>query len=310
MAQHLPAEDNLDKESRKRLEKLESQWSEPCDARWLKELTLPDLKLLLEHFTPLQDLIRALVATPARASPSALAHETASLRDQASAAQAAQDSAEAALASTQAELAQAYERCRAAEHDLSQCTTKVQELLQKNRLQQQTIQQLEQQCQQLEQQCQQLQNTLSAAQAQLARSGTAPAELALLRQDTALAQALGLEPLPGDDTQALIQTVAVLSQRDNLERLWSALKDRCEANKRPATAGEHALLQAALDWHNHNWRTRPYRLIEAPPASAYHFEYHQRSRHASTGETISAQHLPGIADGSGRALCKALVNTQ
>ena len=303
MTQHLPAEDNLDKESRKRLEKLESQWSEPCDARWLKELTLPDLKLLLEHFTPLQDLIRALVATPAGTSPSALAHETASLRDQASAAQAAQDSAEAALASTQAELAQAYERCRAAERDLSQCTAKVQELVQQNRLQQQTMQQLEQQCQQL-------QNTLSAAQAQLARSGSAPAELALLRQDTALAQALGLEPLPSDDTQALIQTVAVLSQRDNLERLWSALKDRCEANKRPATAGEQALLQAALDWHNHNWRTRPFRLIEATPASAYHFEYHQRSRHASTGETISAQHLPGIADGSDRPLCKALVNTQ
>ena len=179
----------------------------------------------------------------------------------------------------------------------------MQELVEQNRLQQQTMQQLEQQRQQL-------QNTLSAAQAQLARSGSAPAELALLRQDTALAQALGLEPLPGDDTQALIQTVAVLSQRDNLERLWNALKDRCEANKRPATAGEHALLQAALDWHNHNWRTRPYRLIEAPPASAYHFDHHQRSRHASTGETISAQHLPGIADGSGRLLCKALVHTQ
>ena len=300
MTQHLPDEDNLDKESRKRLEKLESQWSEPYDAMLLKGLTLPELKLLLEHFTPLQDLIRALVATPAGASPGALAHETASLRDQASA---AQDSAEAALASTQAELAQAHERCRAAERDLSQCTTKVQELVEQNRLQKQTVQQLEQQCQQL-------QNALSAAQAQLARSGSAPAELALLRQDTALAQALGLEPLPGDDTQALIQTVAVLSQRDNLERLWGALKDRCEAEKRPATAGEHALLQAALDWHNHNWRTRPYRLIEAPPASTYHFDHHQRSRHASTGETISAQHLPGIADGSGRPLCKALVHTQ
>ena len=300
MTQHLPDEDNLDKESRKRLEKLESQWSEPYDAMLLKGLTLPELKLLLEHFTPLQDLIRALVATPAGASPGALAHETASLRDQASA---AQDSAEAALASTQAELAQAHERCRAAKHDLNQCTTKVQELVEQNRLQKQTVQQLEQQCQQL-------QNDLSAAQAQLARSGSAPAELALLRQDTALAQALGLEPLPGDDTQALIQTVAVLSQRDNLERLWNALKDRCEANKRPATAGEHALLQAALDWHNHNWRTRPYRLIEAPPASTYHFDHHQRSRHASTGETISAQHLPGIADGSGRPLCKALVHTQ
>lgn len=303
MAKHLPAEDRLDKKSRERLEKLEPQLPEPCDKWGLEKLTLPDLKLLLEHCTPLQDLIRALVATPAGASPGALAHETAHLRDQASAAQTAQDSAEAALASTQAELAQAHERCRAAERDLSQCTAKVQDLLQQNSLQQQAIQQLEQQRQQA-------QNALSVAQAQLARSGSAPAELALLRQDAALAQALGLEPLPGDDTQALIQTVAVLSQRDNLERLWGALKDRCEADKRPATAGEHALLHAALAWHNHNWRTRPYRLIEAAPASAYHFEYHQRSRHSNTGETVAAQHLPGIADGSGRPLCKALVHTQ
>ena len=92
MAKHLPDEDRLDKKSRERLEKLESQWSESCDAMFLKELKLPDLKLLLEHFTPLQDLIRALVATPVAASPGALAHETASLRDQASAAQTDSDS--------------------------------------------------------------------------------------------------------------------------------------------------------------------------------------------------------------------------
>jgi myosin heavy subunit len=303
MAKHPPAEDSLDKASRKRLEKFGAQWSEPGEGWISDKLTLPDLKLLLEHFTPLQDLIRTLMAKPAGASPGVLAHETASLRDQASAAQAAKEHAEAALASTQAELTQANERRRAVEHDLKQCTAKVKELQEENRIQKQTMQQLEQQCQQL-------QNTLSAAQAKLARSGSAPAELALLRQDTALAQALGLEPLPSDDTQALIQTVAVLSQRDNLERLWGALKDRCEANNRAATAGEHALLQAALAWHNHNWRTRPYRLIEATPASTYHFEYHQRSRHTNSGETISAQHLPGIADGSGRQLCKVLVSTR
>ena len=53
MAKHLPAEDSLDKKSRERLEKLEPQWSASCDAMFLKGLTLPDLKLLLEHFTPL-----------------------------------------------------------------------------------------------------------------------------------------------------------------------------------------------------------------------------------------------------------------
>lgn len=303
MDNSLSTEDNLDKKSRERLEKMEAQWSEPCSAWSLDKLTLPDLKLLLEHFTPLQDLIRALVATPAGANPSALTNETANLRDQASAAHAAQTQAETTLASTQAELEQAQERCRAAQQDLSECTATAQKLAQENHSLQQTIQKLEQRCQRLQQ-------DLSATQQQLSRSSLAPAELTLLRQDTALAKALGLEALPADDTQALIQVVAVLSQRDNLERLWNALKDRCEAEQRPATAGEHALLHAALAWHNHNWRTRPFRLIEAAPASAYNFESHQRSRHTSTGETISAQHLPGIADGSGRPLCKALVRTQ
>lgn len=230
-----------------------------------------------------------------------MAHETASLRDQASAAQAAQDSAEAALASTQAELAQAHERCRAAERDLSQCTAKVQELVEQNRLQKQTVQHLEQQCQQL----QTPQRRAGAIGPQRQRSGrtgfAAPRHRA---GPGAGAGALAQRRHPGPNSD---RGCAVAARRPGtaVECLERPLRSR----KRPATAGEHALLQAALDWHNHNWRTRPYRLIEAP-ASTYHFDHHLRSRHASTGETISAQHLPGIADGSGRPLCKALVHTQ
>jgi hypothetical protein len=54
--------------------------------------------------------------------------------------------------------------------------------------------------------------------------------------------------------------VAVLAQRDNLERL-PALKDRCEAENRPAHTAERALLAAALSWYNHNWRSKPYQLV-------------------------------------------------
>ena len=134
-----------------------------------------------------------------------------------------------------------------------------------------------------------------------------PPALDLLRDDPELAQAIGLAGLPDDDTQALIQTVAVLSQLDNLQRLWDALKERCEAGNRPASASELALLESALAWHNHNWLTRPYRLIEATPSSAYDFSRHLPSRHTPKGETVAALHLPGIADGSGKPLCKALV---
>lgn len=300
MHKHRTTEDDLHPKSRERLVTLESQFSLPWDQPYgLHRLSLPDLKLLLEHCTPLQELIRALVATPA----SSLGQDPAELSGQTSFTHTAQTQAETALASTQAELEQTHERCRAAQQDLSECTATAQKLAEENRSLQKTIQKLERQCLQLKQ-------DLSATQQQLSRSSIAPAELTLLRQDTALAKALGLEALPADDTQALIQVVAVLSQRDNLERLWGTLKDRCEAEKCPATADEHALLQAALAWHNHNWRTRPYRLIEAAPASAYHFESHQRSRHSKTGETVVTQLLPGIADGSGQTLCKALIQTQ
>ena len=310
MAKQLPTEDGLDKPSRKRLEKLGTQWSEPCEAWSVDKLTLPDLKLLLERFTPLQDLIRALVATPEGTSPNTLAQETASLRHEASSAQAAQSSAEDALAEAQAQLAQAHAQCSALQndlnqhkHDLSECAATTKNLLQENQAQANTIQKLEKEVQQAE-------KKLKACQAELARSGNAPAELALLRQDNALAQALGLAPLPSDDTLALIQMVAVLAQRDNLERLWRTLKDRCETELRPASASEAALLTAALAWYNHNWRTRPYSLIEATPATAYDMERHQRCRHSPTGDTVAAQHLPGMADGSGTPLCKALVSTR
>ena len=311
MAKNLPTEDGLNKDDRKRLEKLGGQWSKSDDA-WFSpdKLTLPDLKLLLEHFTPLQDLIRALVATPEGTSPSVLVQETAHLREQASSAQAAQSSAEDALTEVQAQLAQAHEQCHALQHalgqhqqDLRECAATTKNLLQEQQAQAHTIQQLEKKAQQA-------QKELKACQAELARTGTVPAELTLLRQDDALAQALGLAPLPSDDTQALIQIVAVLAQRDNLERLWHALKDRCEADHRPASSSESALLSAALAWHNYNWRTRPYSLIEASPSNGYDFERHQRSRHTPNGDSQAAQHLPGMADGSGTPLCKALVSTR
>jgi hypothetical protein len=44
--------------------------------------------------------------------------------------------------------------------------------------------------------------------------------------------------------------------------------------------------------------------------TAYDFERHLRSRHNTRGETVAALHLPGIADGGGHIVCKALVHTR
>ena len=308
----------LDKDSEKRLEKLTKEWLKKDSSFLDEKLTIFDLRLLLENFAPLQDLIRALAATAATevqaAAPAALAQadEAAPAQpapDYAAALAAAQQEKEAAIAQwqlAQAECSRLQSECQDASNKLEQCTAMAQELHQQSERQKQEIKNLKDERKQLGQNLQRAQNELAAAQE---RPHTAP-ELALLRQDPQLAQDMGLGDLPADDTQALIQTVAVLAQLDNLKRLWAVLKDRCEAEKRPATDNERALLQAAMAWHNHNWRSLPYRLIEPAPGSAYDYTPHMRCRHVTKGETVAALHLPGIADGSGQPLCKALVLTK
>lgn len=295
--------ETLDKDSRKRLEKLASHWTE-SPGFGLSNLTLPDLRLLLEHFEPLRELLRH-IAAPTQ-------HTALTAEEQSGAAP--QPATLQTMGQLQAELQQAHSECshlksqgQAAQHDLAACNATVKKLLQEEKKLQQNNKILKQDYKQLEKQLQQAQEQLSTCQS---IQNHVPPELALLRSDPDMAQRLGLPDLPSNNTQALIQTVAILAQRDNLERLWSALKDRCEADKRPASAPEHALLETALAWHNHNWRTRPYRLIEAAPSSAYHFDNHLRSGHTPTGETVAELHLPGIADGSGKPLCKALVRTR
>lgn len=282
----------LDKDSRKRLEKLADLWAEPPSSWLLEKFTFADLRLVLEHFAPLHDLIRAITAVPAVDSPGTVTLETTDL-----------GAARNDLDRVQTELEDAQAQCRALQTELAQGNATIEKL-------RQALVEQEQARKPLEKQLQQTQKDLSACRAELTRHSSAPAELALLREDVELAQRLGLTDLPADATQAMIQVVAVLSQRDNLQRLWDALKDRCEAQNRPAREPERALLIAVLGWHNHNWRTRPYRCIEAEPSAAYNFEHHQRSRHTPTGESVGELRLPGIADSSGKPLCKALLSTR
>lgn len=277
--------DNLDKDSRKRLEKLEGYWDE-SPSTWLQEkISLGDLRLLLEHSEPLQDLIRAIVTPAAGDDPAALARESTDLRLRASVASTTQQAALQQAARFQDELNSLREHSQTLQKDLQQAGDKVQQLLQENR-------------------------RLQEIRQQLLRSGKPPEQLTLLRQDGELARKLGLADLPPDDTAALIRVVAVLAQRDNIERLWEALRSRCEDGQRVVSSDELPLLQAALEWHNHNWQSRPYQLIEVSPGTVYDFNYAQRSQRALAGETVRQLLLPGIADGSGKVLRKALVLTR
>lgn len=298
----------LDKDSQKRLEKLEAEWEKPPASYSSDGLSASDLRLLLEHCQPLQDLMRRVVAgvgepaTTASASSSAGIDGTTSAELWAELAhvRGALEQSNPDRQQAEAQFDQLQQECRKVQSDLSRCTTEGKTLKQKYENQKQVIKALETELQEVGKKLKDCQ----------ASQASVPPELALLRSDPELSYQMGLTGLPTDNTHALIRMVAVLAQRDNLERLWGLLKDRCEAEKRAATQSELALLDAALEWHNHNWHTRPYKLINAAPASAYDFEKHLRSRHNSKGESIAVLQLPGIADGGGHLLCKALVQTR
>jgi len=285
----------LSKERRKRLDSLEKSWEAPEKLK--RTFGAADLRLLLEHYRPLRELIRSISmdssVSPKSPVSNAYEHQTAE----------ASTTIQADLGETQQELTYLRQHCNSLEQEIALCKSRAEKLTQQNATQQQANQQLEHQLRQLRVE-------LAASKEQLAQATRCPPELATLREDAWLAQQLGLAELPADNLQALVQIVAVLAQLDNLERLWNALKERCEAENRAVNPAERALLGQALGWYNHNWHSKPYRLIEATAGAPYDYEQHSRSKHFSSGETISELRLPGFADGSGRPRCKALVITR
>lgn len=334
----------LDKASAERLSKLQKDWLLENTGGFFntqEKLTLHDLHLLLEHFEPLRALIRSMArlepptasmppVQPACAAPHPQLDSAADI----SAPPAAPPDEDALrtlakqrndalrqLEQLQQEQADLASRSQNTMADLKTCTARVQELHTDNQQLQQERDWLDEQLQQSRKEAdkqrkaaQQAQKKLDNCQAELEFERSRPSappspEVDILRRDTELAQRLDISPLPDDPQQALIRTVAVLSQRSNLERLWQALRERCNTQQRAAQSDELALLTSALAWHNHNWHARPYSLLEVAPGSRYDYESHQRCQHTATGEQIQAQLLPGLADGSGAPLCKPLVRT-
>ena len=278
----------LNKDACKQLEKLSRAWETPEKSRL--GFGPAELRLLLEHYRPLQELIRTI----AGAAHQPDLHEQPPLEALA---------LRAALEDARRELNIQQQRYQALEQELAKCKAIASRLEQENIAQRQLNQELTEQLQQA-------QAELSSRDEQLARATHGPAELALLRQDVELSRKLELTELPADNIQALTQVVAVLAQPDNLERLWNALKERCEAENRAANQAERALFAQALNWHNHNWRSKPYRLIEVTGGTSYNYEHHLRSRDTPTGEILAEQLLSGFTDGGGRVRCKALVKTR
>lgn len=320
--------------SSRRLEELAKQWSQETPGLFDK-FTAADLQLMLQYFQPLQQLIQA-IAQGQEASVVALTQQepadSASSEDVETLQNKVHDLEEALNVSQEEsnqlqqqaekdkeELKQAVESIKSQTKHIETLQQKLSSLTTEHEKQQTQLtedikkahaqlQQAQSSLQQEQQKSNGLSQQLSAVQVQL-REYQPSAELMFLRNTPELAQALGLS-LPESDQQAMIATVAVLAQKDNLERLWDNLKDRCESGKRAATSDEYNLLAAALAWYNNNWKTRPFQLLTTSASLSYDFEKQQKAKHQTDGETVSQVWLPGIADGAGKPVRKTLVLTQ
>lgn len=134
--------------------------------------------------------------------------------------------------------------------------------------------------------------------------GDVSALLAQVRADAKLAARFRLD-VDSDDVTLLVQVVAVLSQAESFKRLWELYKTRCEERRATLDEGDRSVLQAALSWHNANWKDAPYALVEPAPGEQYDYDQHTRPP-AMVGERIVTTWLPGVP----RMKIKPLVETR
>ncbi len=74
----------------------------------------------------------------------------------------------------------------------------------------------------------------------------------------------------------LVRLMAVLSDWDEVLSLWGRLADRCKRDQRAVTTTELAILQAALALHNLRWRDRAAQCVQAQIGAAFHHETMER----------------------------------
>lgn len=290
----LPTLEHLNKDARKRLEKLGEEWDKG-GGFLLEKLTTHDLRLLLESFRPLHDLIRHIATTaPGNGASKAPA-------------QAAQEDAYPLTESGRNTCA---EDNQALQQQLADCQQELTELRRQLRAKEKQQAKLTEENRRLIDDRDSLVSESSQLRIRLREQTELPPVLDWLHREPALAERLGLAKLPNDASQGLIRCVAVLSRLDNIERLWDALKEKCEHEHRPASTEESALLQTALDWHNHNWQKKPFSLHRPAQGKSYDYSKEQRAASTPSGESLTAIWLPGILSGNGDVQKKALVTTQ
>lgn len=313
------AKPGLSGKQQKRLDELAKEWEAESKGMF-GGFSPSDLHLLLQHFAPLQQLIRQLAAVedPVQTNvmqpvSTAYSDGTLSLAQEAASVNPDQRDELAALLQQERDLRTQLENKLSdatshLSHSQQQCQRLEQALQQEQALHHKTQTALSTATSHL-QQLQQQQQSHHAELDALRQAGQSPV-VTLLCQDVSLATDLGLDGMGADGSADLVRCVAVLSQLDTIRQLWDLLKARCEQQLRPASDGELTLLGCALAWHNHNWRQKPYQLYQ--PALASGFDFNKAQRAVGTppsGESLRGVWLPGISDHAGRLQKKALVVT-
>ena len=308
-----------------RLTELAAQWQAQSKPGMLDRFTLADLRLLLEQFVPLQQLIHEIAASEAHLDESSSvvpitkalsvdSDEVITLREKVVELESELKRLQQQTVQDEQKLEQAAESLQAQNQQLKQYTDSEAQLKKQLEQLKASYDQSQAALNNSEQQLKQAQNAAAGYQQQVASleqqlaQFQPSAELQFLRSDAVLTSSLGLD-LSVNDQQALIAMVSILAQKDNLERLWDTLRERCDAEKRTASAQEQALLAAALGWYNHNWKSRPFQLLQPAVDTGFDFEQQQKTKHQTDGETIKQVWLPGLADGAGKPLRKSLVLT-
>lgn len=129
--------------------------------------------------------------------------------------------------------------------------------------------------------------------------------LRLLQDDPTLAPGW----LDETDSQGhqLVRLIAIAAHWERILELWERLAEICRQNRQAADASALQLLGGCLAIHNLIWTTRQARLVQVETGSPFDYRLHQRA--TQTGETITAQWLPGLANAGGEIQRQPLVST-
>ena len=105
----------------------------------------------------------------------------------------------------------------------------------------------------------------------------------------------------------LVRLLAMLSEWDEVLSLWGRLADRCKSGQRAATLAELTILKAALGLHNLRWRGRAAKLMMAEVGASFHHETMERG--SVKGNTVVEVWLPGLDNAAGQVQKKRVVKT-